>query len=394
MNGALQLGWCYLAYHRFKTAVLLASVTLMMFLPAATRLLVEDSAQALNARAALTPLLVGAKGSQLELVLSSLYFHAESPPEISYQVFKDVRDTELVIAIPLHARFRARDFPVVGTSLDYFEFRNLELAEGRLLGLLGECVIGAGVARKLGIGAGDSLVTSPETVFDLAGVYPLKMKVAGVFAPSGTPDDEAVFVDVRTSWVIQGMGHGHQDLAEASAGSAVLSRGEGAITANASLVQYNEIIPQNVREFHFHGDTGGFPLTAVIAVPPDEKNGTLLRGRYLDNKESSEQLAVPGAVLDDLLETVFTVQNYVVLGLLILSLATVAVIVLVFLLSQQLRRGEFFTLRRMGASRAFIALLVASEIVFVFAASLVLAALMTWTVRAWATKLLLSLMTF
>ena len=135
-------------------------------------------------------------------------------------------------------------------------------------------------------------------------------------------------------------------------------------------------------------------MTAVIAVPPDEKNGTLLRGRYLDNKESSEQLAVPGAVLDDLLETVFTVQNYVVLGLLILSLATVAVIVLVFLLSQQLRRGEFFTLRRMGASRAFIALLVASEIVFVFAASLVLAALMTWTVRAWATKLLLSLMTF
>ena len=83
---------------------------------------------------------------------------------------------------------------------------------------------------------------------------------------------------------------------------------------------------------------------------------------------------VPGAVLDDLLETVFTVQNYVVLGLLMLSLATVAVIVLVFLLSQQLRRGEFFTLRRMGASRPFIAVLVASEIVFVFAASLALAA--------------------
>lgn len=393
MKGALLLGWRYLAYHRLKTAVLLASVTLMMFLPAATRLLVEDSAQALTARAAQTPLLVGAKGSQLELVLSSLYFHAESPPEISYQVYKDVRDTDLAAAIPLHARFKARDYPVVGTSLDYFEFRGLQLEEGRLMGLLGECVIGAGVAKKLGIGAGDSLVTSPETVFDLAGVYPLKMKVAGVFAPAGTPDDEAVFVDVRTSWIIQGLGHGHQDLAEAGAGSAVLSRGDGAITANASLVQFNEITPRNVREFHFHGDTGGFPLTAVIAVPPDEKSGTLLRGRYLES-EGGEQLVVPGAVLDDLLETVFTVQNYVVLGLLMLSLATVAVIALVFLLSQQLRRGEFFTLRRMGASRTFIAVLVASEIVFVFAASLALAALMTWAVRAWATELLLSLMTF
>ena len=393
MKGALLLGWRYLAYHRFKTAVLLASVTLMMFLPAATRLLVEDSVQALTARAAQTPLLVGAKGSQLELVLSSLYFHAESPPEIAYQVYKDVRDTGLATSIPLHARFKARDYPIVGTSLDYFDFRGLELAEGRLMSLLGECVIGASVARGLGVGTGDSLVTSPETVFDLAGVYPLKMKVAGVFAPSGSPDDEAVFVDVRTSWVIQGLGHGHEDLAAAGAGSAVLSRGNGTITANASLLEYNEITPQNVREFHFHGDTGGFPLTAVIAVPPDDKNGTLLRGRYLD-KQISEQLVVPSAVLDDLLETVFTVQNYVVLGLLMLSLATVAVIVLVFLLSQQLRRGEFFTLRRMGASRSFIAVLVTSEILFVFAASLALATVMTWAVRAWATELLLSLMTF
>ena len=313
MNGALFLGWRYLAYHRFKSAVLLGAVTLMMFLPAATRLLVEDSAQALTARAAETPLLVGAKGSQLELVLGSLYFHSESPPEISHAVYKDVKDTGLAKAIPLHARYRARGYPVVGTSLDYFEFRGLEMAKGRLMGLLGECVIGAGVAKKLGIGAGDSLVTSPETVFDLAGVYPLKMKVAGVFAPNGTPDDQAVFVDVRTAWVIGGLGHGHQDLADADANSSVLSRGDGAITANASLVQYNEITPRNVREFHFHGDTSGFPLTAVIAVPPDDKNGTLLRGRYLEN-EGGEQLVVPGTVLDDLLETVFTVQNYVVLG--------------------------------------------------------------------------------
>ena len=393
MKGVLFLGWRYLAHHRFKTAILLGSVTLMMFLPAVTRLLVEDSAQALTARAADTPLLIGARGSQLELVLSSLYFHAESPPEVSYQVFEDVRDTGLAEAIPLHARFQARGFPVVGTRLEYFEFRGLTLAEGRLMGLLGECVIGAGVAQQLGIGAGDSLVTSPETVFDLAGVYPLKMKVAGVFEATGTPDDDAIFVDVRTSWVVQGLGHGHQDLAEASAGNAVLSRDEQSITANAALVQYNEITPQNVREFHFHGDTDGFPLTAVIAVPPDEKSATLLRGRYLA-RVGGEQLVVPGDVLDDLLETVFTVQNYVVFGLLMLSLATVAVIVLVFLLSQQLRRGEFFTLRRMGASRTFVAMLVASEIAFVFVASFVLAAILTWGVRAYATELLLSLMTF
>lgn len=392
MTGALRLGWRYLAFHRFKSTVLVAAVTLMMFLPAATRLLVEDSAEALTARATKTPLLVGAKASQLELVLSSLYFHAESPPQISYQVYQDIQDTGLAMAIPLNTRFNARGFPIVGTNLDYFDFRGLELDEGRMMGLLGECVIGANVARSLDIGSGDSVVSSPETVFDLAGTYPLKMNVAGVLAASGTPDDDAVFVDVRTTWVIQGLGHGHQDLENASRG-VVLSRGEGTVTANAALVQYNEITPENVREFHFHGETSGFPLTSVIAVPPDEKNGTLLRGRYLE-EGVEEQLVVPGEVLGDLLETVFTVQNYVVFGLVMLSLATVAVITLVFLLSHQLRRGEVFTLRRIGASRGFIATLVASEIAFVFAASLLLAAALTWAVRSYATQLLLSLVTF
>lgn len=392
MTGALRLGWRYLAFHRFKSTVLVAAVTLMMFLPAATRLLVEDSAEALTARATKTPLLVGAKASQLELVLSSLYFHAESPPQISYQVYQDIQDTGLAMAIPLNTRFNARGFPIVGTNLDYFDFRGLELDEGRMMGLLGECVIGANVARSLDIDSGDSVVSSPETVFDLAGTYPLKMNVAGVLAASGTPDDDAVFVDVRTTWVIQGLGHGHQDLENAGRG-VVLSRGEGTVTANAALVQYNEITPENVREFHFHGETSGFPLTSVIAVPPDEKNGTLLRGRYLE-EGVEEQLVVPGEVLGDLLETVFTVQNYVVFGLVMLSLATVAVITLVFLLSHQLRRGEVFTLRRIGASRGFIATLVASEIAFVFAASLLLAAALTWAVRSYATQLLLSLVTF
>ena len=113
-------------------------------------------------RAAETPLLVGAKGSQLELVLGSLYFHAESPPEISHAVYKDVKDTGLAKAIPLHARYRASGYPVVGTNLDYFSFRGLQLGDGRWMGLLGECVIGANVARSLGIGVGDSVISSPE----------------------------------------------------------------------------------------------------------------------------------------------------------------------------------------------------------------------------------------
>jgi putative ABC transport system permease protein len=259
------------------------------------------------------------------------------------------------------------------------------------MGLLGECVIGARMAARLGLAPGESIVSSPETVFDIAGIYPLKMKIAGVLAPSGTADDDAVFVDVRTAWIIQGLGHGHTDLAAPEAGGAVLSRRDDVITANASLTQFAEITAENISAFHFHGADETFPLTSIIVVPPDQKNSALLRGRYQDSEVL--QLVVPGSVLDDLLETVFAVQNYVILGLAILSLAAVAVITLVFLLSQQLRAREFHTLLRIGASRGYISVLIASEIGFVCLISALLAAALTLVTRYYAMQILQTFLT-
>ena len=82
--------------------------------------------------------------------------------------------------------------------------------------------------------------------------------------------------------------------------------------------------------------------------------------------------------------------NYVILGLVMLSLATIAVITLVFLLSQQLRKGEFHTLSRIGASKTYIATLIASEIGFVFIGSLLLATGLTFAVRQYALQILQS----
>ena len=92
-------------------------------------------------------------------------------------------------------RQRARGFPIVGTTLDYFAFRQLQIRHGTTLIRLGDCVLGAGVARKLGLEPGDRLLSDPENVFDIAGAYPLNMRVVGVLDDSHAPDDNAVFVD-------------------------------------------------------------------------------------------------------------------------------------------------------------------------------------------------------
>lgn len=125
---------------------------------------------------------------------------------------EEVWKSGLAYPIPLYARFTARGFPIIGTSLDYFHYRVFSTQRGDFISMLGQCVIGSEVARKLTLKPGDSLISSPETVFDIAGVYPLRMKVAGILKLIGSADDHGVFIDIKTAWVIQGLGHGHMDV--------------------------------------------------------------------------------------------------------------------------------------------------------------------------------------
>jgi putative ABC transport system permease protein len=376
MGDVLYLAWRYLAHNRVKTTVLVASIMLIGYLPAGLRVLVAQSAAELTARAEATPLLVGARGSALELVLSSLYFESDPPELTSYAESLRVSDSGLATAIPLYVRFRVQRQPIVGTSLEYLSFRGLHLARGRRMAMLGECVLGSEAARSLGVDVGDTVISSPESVFDVAGVYPLKMPVVGVLAPSHTPDDQSVFVDLKTAWVIEGLVHGHQDMSRPEAASGVLSRDGSNIVANASVMEYNEITPDNIDSFHFHGEAGEYPVSAVIAVPHDAKSQVILMGRY-QAPDESQQIVRPASVMDDLLDTVVTVQSFVVAGMMLVGAATLAVSVLVFLLSLRIRRREIATMVKIGGSRGRIVAVLATEVLLVLVSAGVLAGALT-----------------
>jgi putative ABC transport system permease protein len=321
-------------------------------------------------------LLLGAKGSPLELALNSLYFSREKPETLDFGEVSKIEETKLADAVPIYVRYRARKDPIVGTTVDYFAFRDLRIVDGRMMGLLGECVLGAGVAGRRGLRPGDAIVSSPETTFGLADSYPLKMLVTGVLAPSASPDDDAVFVDVKTAWVIQGLGHGHDDLARAEAAASVLKRDGQSITANASVRQYQEITNANRDSFHFHGDISDFPITAVLARAPDHKAKTLLLGRY----QSSETLQIvePTNVVEELLATVFTIQNLVLAALAVVGTVTLLLIIMVFMLSLRQRQQEIATMLKIGGSKSRIAAILSAEIAAVLAIGLSIAAGLTW----------------
>jgi putative ABC transport system permease protein len=170
-----------------------------------------------------------------------------------------------------------------------------------------------------------------------------------------------------------------------------MSRDQDRIVANASLVQYNEITPENADSFHFHGDLSDYPLSAVLVVPNDTKSGVILQGR-LENAEADTQIVRPREIIEALLETVFTIQQFVVAAVALVGAATVAVAVLVILLSLRLRRRERLTLFKIGGSQSVIAGVMAAEIMAVIIASSLLALTLTVIVDRYGAGLIRTLL--
>ncbi|MCF6204158.1 MAG: hypothetical protein L3J59_10900 [Methylococcaceae bacterium] len=371
MMDSLYLAWRYIVFNRKKTITLITCISLVIFLPFALKSLLNESERQLMSRATTTPLLVGAKGNSLDLVMNSLYFSKEKPDFISMKSVDKIIDSGLALPIPLYIRFQAREHPIIGTSLDYFEFRNYKIKWGRAFAMLGECVVGAELATHLNLKVGDNLLSSPENLFDLAGVYPLKMTISGILDKTNSTDDSAVFVDLKTAWVIQGLGHGHQDVKKIEDSSVVLSQSKNLVTTSSKIKQYTEINIENLESFHFHGDPSIYPLTAIIAVPQDEKSATILRGRYL-SEQQDQQIVRPKKIIEDLLGNIFRIKDFIDAIVLIVAIAMILAIFLVFSLSFRLRQKEINTIFHLGCNRATVFQLISAEILIIILASGVL----------------------
>lgn len=390
MKDSLFLAWGYLRHHQAKTLLLVLSLSVFLGLPLIMRAMSAVIQDSLMARAQSTALLLGSKGSSLDLVIEALYFQPKGIEALTAADVDEIDSSGLAQAIPLRTGLMAQQFPVLGTSLDYFPFRKLKTASGRALTSLGDCVIGSEVATALDLKPGDSILTSPSSLFDLAGVYPLRLHVVGTLEPSYGPDDRAVFVDVKTAWVAEGLGHGHQDLASAG-NDVLLKRKGGTATANAKLPTYNEITEANAESFHFHGDPSDYPVSAIIVAPRDEKAGVLLRGRFVN--DPARQLLRPVQVVEGLNERIFRFERVLQIIVWTVGLATALMFILVMVLSWRLRSDELRTMTRLGCSRWKAVQIMGAELFLMLAASVALAALLGFAMaqygEGWLQELIL-----
>jgi len=378
MRHFLFLAFAYARFHRVRTLVLASAVAVVAALPLVVAIGVSAFERALSARAQTSPLVVGAPGGRFDLMLAALYYRQGKVPPFPYgtcqKLAKADPDEDRARVFPLHAAHTADGCPLVGSTLEYFDYRGLRPASGRLPAMLGEVALGSQAAHDLGLKPGDTLLTDQNSLFDLTKNLPLRLHVAGVFAPTGTPDDRAVFCDVKTCWVVDGLAHGHDDVAKIDPAKLLKQEGNN-LSASAAVRTYVEVTPEKLASFHFHGDMADFPLTAALVVPGSAKSETLLFTRWNEPARHTQALRAQ-AVVGELLKMVFQVQRFFDLGLAVVGGACLLVLGLVFSLSLRLREAERDTLFKLGASRHAVAALLAVELGLVVAMGLAVAGLL------------------
>jgi putative ABC transport system permease protein len=207
-----RMAWRYLWARPLATAATLAGVALGTALVAATLTLHRGAGRAFQAEAGLFDLVVGAKGSPLQTVLSSVY-HLDLPtgniPRAEFD--RLAADRRVAHAIPLGLGDNFRGHRIVGTTAAIRELRRrgdasplLQIASGRWFGGDFEAVLGADAARATGLRPGDTFSGSHGLV-PAAGAaahdsHPYT--VTGILAPSGTAQDRAIFCSLESVWKV------------------------------------------------------------------------------------------------------------------------------------------------------------------------------------------------
>jgi putative ABC transport system permease protein len=208
-----RMAWRYLWGRTFVTALTLTGIALGAALISSVLTLKRESQTGFLRESGQFDLVVGAKGSPLQLVLSSIY-HLDLPTgNIPYSRFEALKnDPRGASAIPLGLGDNYRGYRIVGTETNMFQLQDrknkattlIKLKEGRLFERDFEAVVGAQVAEQTGLKLGDmmvgshGLIASPGSAEHKAFPY----KVVGILARSGTSNDRAVFITLASVWHI------------------------------------------------------------------------------------------------------------------------------------------------------------------------------------------------
>ena len=199
----LTLAWTYLwsrplaaALNLLLLSLGLASITFLLLVSHQLDKAFERDLQGID-------LVVGAKGSPMQLILSGV-FHIDVPPgNVPLKAVLELQKHPLVAqVIPLSLGDSFQSFRIVGSSHDYITHYRAQLAQGLLWTQPMQVVLGAIAARKLGVAVGQTFVGSHGLAAGGQAHGQNFYTVVGILAPSGSVLDRLILTDSASVWKV------------------------------------------------------------------------------------------------------------------------------------------------------------------------------------------------
>ena len=319
-------------------------------------------------------IVVGAKGSPLQLILCNMY-HVDVPTgNISLKAakpFLNPRHPLIKQAIPLSLGDSYKGYRIVGTLKDFTTLYKGEIEEGKLWENPMEMAIGATVAAKTGLKIGDSFASNHGLSIDGDEHEDSKFKVVGIFKPSNTVLDQLILTNTATIWQV----HDHEKA----------EKNEFVESENKALNEADELhkhelaypqeaspsvasIPRNDKTAASKDERTALleadstkQITSLLIQFKNNKNIQALNFQRNMNENTDMQAATPALELNRLFEMMGVGEKALKsLAFLIVFVSGLSIFIALFS-SLKERRYELALMRVMGAGRTKLFLLIVLE---------------------------------
>jgi putative ABC transport system permease protein len=342
-------------------------------------------------------MIVGAKGSPLQLVLNTVFHMGDAVETIPYSYYEELNAgrfaSAIETAVPMCMGHDYRGFPVVATipdmfdKLTYLDGREYAFTEGRNLDMANpfEAVIGDTAARKLRLSLGDQVQpahpgekTDAEKDSDHHA-----FTIVGILAHTSTPNDRAIFINLE-GFYSMGCHTFAPSVAQTFMQGKKTAAGDDAKHAQEKPAK-KDLLPTTIddkaddhkaedhkadapkaddHDAHDHGPTplDERQITAVLVCTDQDRQLLAMALPGLINNEPVAQAVMPSQVISQLFEGIIGNIRLVllILAILVVIVAGVGILVSIYN-SMSDRRHEIAIMRALGARRVHVGAIILLE---------------------------------
>lgn len=329
------------------------SIMLGVALVISILILKQESQDAFNQTATGYELIIGPKGSSLQLTLNTIYHIGVPIQNIPYDTYTKLKDDKRVkLAIPYVLGDNYKNHRLIGTipeifsEFNYQKDKKYKLKEGKFFEKDFEAVIGSEAALKTGLKVGDKFsgshgVEAYENAGDILDHKEFKFTVTGILEKTFTPADNVIFTSMNSTWGI----HHHE---------AEEKRNE-----NKPKDEHNHNHDEHLHEMKDSEKS----VTAILISLKSPVYFDLLRRQINENKYDgiNAQAVIPVFEIKQLFDIIGNINSIlIVIAYLVVFVAVISILVSIYN-SMNERKRDIAIMRSLGARKNTILNIILTE---------------------------------